>query len=507
MIEKKKFTKLEIAEFFFVVLSMFVVGAWPVNIPDNQRAIIQPVIWIFGCAAALGILMGIRRAIRSSWKPESLFLLLFIPLSLGMMLVMPIWRAPDEPAHLQRTWQISLGNWFPDEQTNGVFMEPSNLLSGVRDHRQTTLYNVITKWDSQMDTENLVESDLGANTGIYPVSNYFPQAIGMAVVRLFTKSRMAIFYGARIAAWLVSLLLFYYAIRKMPAGKYAMVAVTLMPMMLQEAASASADGMTCAANMAFVAFIADACCHPKLFDWKKKLELVVLLALVGTLKLLYCPLVFLSAAIPAACFGNRRKKYSMLTGVITAVFAFAIVWMIFCNANYVGAGMGKGDVMREQFRWMAQNPLTFLMVLCRTAFFQFGTYIELLVGKDLSWLNIQIPSLFFYGLVFLLIRIASQDDGLALHDADMRLLKRLGVILSGACILVIWLSLYIWDTPYANETVICVQGRYFIPILPALYAALKRGNDTIAEYKVHTLSLMAMIDIGVLGFVLIHTIV
>ena len=503
----KKISKLEIAEFLFVVLALSVVSAWPLNIPENQLAIIQPAIWIAGCVAALGILLCIRKAIRNHWKPELLFLLLFIPLSLAMMAVMPIWRAPDEPAHLQRTWQISLGKWFPDEQTNGIFMEPSNLLAGVRDYRETTLYNVFNMWDSPMATDDLVESDLGANTGIYPVSNYFPQAIGMAVVRLFTQSRMAIFYGARVCAWLVTLALFYYAIKRMPAGKYAMIAVTLMPMMLQEAASASADGMTCAANMAFLAFIADACYRPKLFDWKKKTELIILLALVGTLKLLYCPLVFLSAVIPASCFGNKRSKYGMLTGVIAAIFGFAIIWMLFCNTNYVGAGMGKGDAMREQFQWMMHNPLSFLMVLCRTTFHRFGSYIDLLIGRELSWLNIQIPSLFFWALVLLLIRISLQDNGLTQHDEQTRPLKRWGVILSCICVLVLWLSLYIWDTPYANETVIGVQGRYFIPLLPALYLAFKKGSGTNETNNVYTLSMMATIDIGVLGFVLMNTVV
>lgn len=503
--ERKKITKSEITLFLFAIVAMLTIGAWPVDMPANQRAIIQPVLCLAGCAAALAALFAIRLAIRKKWKPESLFLLLFIPLSLGMMLVMPIWRAPDEPAHLQRIWQISLGNWFPDESTMGVFMEPANLLEGVRDYKETKLYHVITKWDSQMDMDNLVESDLGPNTGIYPISNYFPQAIGMAIVRLFTKSRMAIFYGARIGAWLVSLALFYYAVKKMPAGKFAMIAVTLMPMMLQEAASASADGMTCAANMAFIAFIADACYHPGLFDWKKKLELFVLLALVGTLKMLYCPLVFLGFAIPTSCFGSKRSKRRMLAGMIAAVLGFAIIWILFCNTNYVGAGMSRGDAMRDQINWMLRNPLAFLMVLFRTAFLRFGTDVELLIGSELSWLNIRIPSLLFWALVLMLVRIALEDDGLARHEEETHPLKRWGIILSGLCVLVISLSLYIWQTPCANETVIGIQGRYFIPLLPALYAGMKKGQGASETDRVRTLSAMAIIDVCVLAFVLLHT--
>lgn len=110
-------------------------------------------------------------AARRGWKAERVFLLLFVPLSLAMMAALPIWRAPDETAHLQRAWQISLGNWFTDEETGGVFYEPQNFFDGVRNSTDIRLYNVVAKWDSQMDMEHLVESDLKANTGIYPVSN------------------------------------------------------------------------------------------------------------------------------------------------------------------------------------------------------------------------------------------------------------------------------------------------------------------------------------------------
>ena len=85
---------------------------------------------------------------------------------------------------------------------------------------------------------------MGAATGFYPIHNYFPQALGMALVRLVTKNRLAILYGARFGGWLATLLLMYYAVKKISAGKYVVIAIALMPMFLQEAVSASADGIT-----------------------------------------------------------------------------------------------------------------------------------------------------------------------------------------------------------------------------------------------------------------------
>ncbi len=505
--KKKWMTAQEIICVVLTALAMLMAGVWRADIPKGQLMVIRPALFVLGCAGVLGILLGMRMAERRGWKPEKVFLLLFIPLSMGMMLALPIWRAPDETAHLQRTWQISLGNWFPDEETGGVFYEPQNFLDGVRDSTNIRLYNVIAKWGSQMDTEHLVESDLAANTGIYPISNYFPQALGMALVRLFTGSRMAIFYGAMFAAWVVTLALFYYAVKRMPAGKTLMIAITLMPMMLQEAVSASADGMTCAANMALAAFVADACVHPRTFTWKRKLWLFALMALVGTLKMLYIPVIFLSFAIPASCFGTKRRKYAQLSLMTAAIIGFAIVWMLFCNANYVGAETGRGGSMREQLTWILQNPLGLLAVLGRTVFQQFGWQMEMIVGKDLSWLNLPLPALVYWALVLVLLCIVSRDEGIAQTGAQIAAFKRVSLALSALCVLVVMMSLLIWETPCGSESVIGVQGRYFIPQLPLLYLALKRGAGAPTEKRMDALRMMAAADICALGFVLIQTVV
>lgn len=501
---RRKSAVSDAVSLLLVVLALLVAGIWRVDIPSRHIALIRPAICVAGGAAALGLLMGMRRAIRCQWKAESIFLLLFVPLSLGMMIVLPIWRAPDEPAHLQRAWQISIGQWFPDEESGGVFYEPENFLEGVRDAKETRLYHVVTRWNSPMDMDNLVESDVGANTGIYPVSNYFPQAMGMALVRLFTRSRMAIFYGARLAAWLVTLALFYYAVKRIPVGKTMLIALTLMPMMLQEAVSASADGMTCAASAAFAAFVISACMNPERLSWRGTAELFLLMALIGTLKMMYCPLILLSLAIPDACFGSKKRKYATLIGMMAVVLGFALLWMLFCNANYVGAETGRGGAMREQLAQMLQYPAGFLAVLGRTVFYRFGSYAEQLIGKDLSWLNLPIPSLIFWALAAALCRIAQLDDGL---PGGMDALRRSGMALCGLCALIIFVGLYIWETPLGNETVLGVQGRYFIPLLPVLYAALKRGTGAPKEKAEQTLLAMALIDICALGFAVIQTVV
>ena len=78
-----------------------------------------------GCRLALGIagaavLGGLGTwlcltAQKKGWSARRLFLMLFVPLSLLMLLAMPIGRVPDEDSHLQRIWLLSEGQLFPSE--------------------------------------------------------------------------------------------------------------------------------------------------------------------------------------------------------------------------------------------------------------------------------------------------------------------------------------------------------------------------------------------------------
>lgn len=47
------------------------------------------------------------RAWQGKWAPRKVFLCLFVPLALLMLLAMPIGRVPDEDSHLQRIWLLS----------------------------------------------------------------------------------------------------------------------------------------------------------------------------------------------------------------------------------------------------------------------------------------------------------------------------------------------------------------------------------------------------------------
>lgn len=119
----------------------------------------------------------------------------------------------------------------------------------------------------------------------------------------------------------------------------------------------------------------------------------------------------------------------------------------------------------------------------------------------------KLPMLVYWALLMMLLYTASRDDGLAQTGAPVRAFRKTGLLLSGLCVLVVWMSLLIWETPCGSETVVGVQGRYFIPMLPTLYLALKRGEGAQQDGRLNALGGVASAVICALGFVLIQTIV
>lgn len=117
---------------------------------------------------------------------ETWFLILFIPLSLAMMLVMPILRTPDEPMHLLQTYVIADGQLGSSLATKEISV-PENLIS-VEDPRGLTLKRLSGELQEDL-SETRVEMDLNTDTAIYPPLSYFPQAAGMRLAMFATNFR------------------------------------------------------------------------------------------------------------------------------------------------------------------------------------------------------------------------------------------------------------------------------------------------------------------------------
>ena len=362
---------------------------------------------------------------------ERLFLLLYIPFVLAMTLVMPLGAPPDEQAHLRQIWLLSTGQTGTE---NCVY--PENLRNLLADSAGGTEASVLKEED--LRTARLSEATVtepgNEATGIYPLAAYLPQSLIMFLTRLFTDKIRLLLYSARIGSMLVTGLLFYFAIRRSPAGKTVLLAIALLPLTLQEAASASCDGMVIAG-----------------ISWIT----VELLRRIGTI--------------------GRRTPGDSLRFAGMGVLAAAVLWYVLSIMRLSARQGMTGEAMNRLGRVLA-NPLTLIGMQVRTLIHQAPGWIRQLFGVfgrlDVfsPW-----PLTILLGVSFLGVALTDAGTGGLLPEKKER--RKLLILLILA-VLLCWTllsgALLVWWTGEDSAVIKGIQGRYFLPFLFCLLLCLPK---------------------------------
>lgn len=158
----------------------------------------------------------------------------------------------------------------------------------------------------------------------------------------------------------------WFAIRRTPWGAPLLFTVGLLPVVVQTAATVSADPL----------LLGLACC---LVAWTLRLAAgsraparprdLVLLGAIGTAlalcKAAYVPLVFLPVVIPTRAFGSLRRRIGALAAVIGIPLLAGIGWnLIVMSRVHMAVGAIVDD--RAAADWIAHHPLSFLASIGRS---------------------------------------------------------------------------------------------------------------------------------------------
>lgn len=500
-------------------LLIAVACAWLWRLRGLRERILPPDLWrplgyIMFCAFSLltaSVIVLLRVAFLRGRPAHRLFLLVYIPASLAMMLLLPVGRVPDEPAHLERVYLISSGQLLPPSDGSGYAL-PANFMRWQTSETYS-LTDVAHDLSLALDSRTARTSG-GEATGIYPIDCYFPQALCMAIAHLFTDNWAALLYAARLGGWLATAFLLYHAIRIAPTGKALIMLIALFPMSLQEAISASADGLALGAAVCFTAYVLRAA-DGRAFTRRSYAALFVLSFCVATFKVMYAPLLLLLPAIPSSCFGSRRKKRVCLTLLLLGMAALLGGWAALCYARYAAESTDSLSAqVVPQLQYILHNPLRFLRTAARTLRADANEWIGGIFGAFLSWLNIPIPEEILRGLSFVFLwALAALAVGRALRRPARDGLSRMraALLLSVfASVCVIFLFLYAWWTPYGEDVVLGIQGRYFLPLLfPLCVGLFGHAGEAplLTRLQLRRLQCAAVLDAAALAAVLYFTIV
>lgn len=405
------------------------------------------------------------------------WILLFVVFSAAMMIVMPIVRIPDEHDHFRQAFIIADGQWLTS-MTNRIVEYPEDISKFDNAEIKMTELAELLKVDF---SGKRVALEPRTSTAIYPPISYFPQAIGFKIASLFTNKGLILAYSARIANWLCTFAVLFWALKKIPCYKSLMAFLTLLPMNLQEIISISADGMTTAIVFALVAFVLDAIYRKELFSATDYLTMGLLLLGIVCWKVMYFPMLFLLFLIPVECFSTKKRKRITVISTIVGGGVLLALWGIACYALlFRTAAVGtRANTTVSVLAVFLNTPTDFLYKLLHTMQYNWISYINEIFGKAMSWLNLFPDIRLVYASMGLCVMFVIADNPMEL---DVK--TRFGILVPSCfCILIVFLLLYVWWTPIESAMIAGIQGRYFIPLLLGVLISVKPskaiGNQLI----------------------------
>lgn len=408
---------------------------------------------------------------------EQVFLLVMIPISLLYTFVFPIGGVPDENAHWYRAYEISKGHLISEKNNDGYGGRVlSNKLSSVLtyDYKSGAEENLNyifedsykdwkVRYNESLGKEEIEEFVEFSNTALYPAICYMPQAFGIVVSRFFTNSLMVQAYSARIFNLSLYIFVMWYAIKKLPFKKMAMLLIAFLPIGIQEAASMSIDGML----MAFSTLLISYTLYLK-YDKEGKLNvkdyIILIIASIFTAitKIVYLPLCLIIYMIPKERFKSNKSKYIILTAIFLFVSLLDLT-VIVGSLGYNNSIASLEANTLKQLKNILTRPVQFVLVILATIK-KFGIELSLsMFGNGLSWLDVNISPIYVISLILITLYYFVLDN--KENDKISNTTKIFSIILSFLIIAAIIVTEYLTITAYGYFYILGIQGRYFLPIL------------------------------------------
>ncbi len=449
------------------VLAVLALTGWLFFVKKAEMSVLAPV-----CALCLGVL----------------YLCVLAPLS-----------APDEVSHFISAYRLSnvlMGQPAADEEGRvyirrqdgfllDMDLEPGQSLEEREKEEDTRVlgqtlteetYRVIyrTGISGTGETDMIVTAKPPVETT--PLA-YLPQALGIVLGRLLGLGGLALLYLGRLGNLLFYAAALRYGVKRLPFGKEIMLGVGLLPMTLHLTASFSYDAMILA-----MSFLLTSVTFSLAFGAGevRKRDVALLAAIMGVLgpcKMIYGVLMGLCLLIPVKKFGGV-KKWLLSAAAVAAVYGIA---MILVNsriiAGYAGeteAYVGWAEEAGYSLGWVLHNPVGTLRLLYNTVLMR-GEFFHLtMMGNWMSNLDpvLDVPYLLIWAMTFVLFFLSMKKPGeeTVYFSGRQRLWT---AFLCLACAGAAMLSMLIAWTPMSSRWIMGVQGRYFLPFLPALLMILK----------------------------------
>ncbi|MGN0335855.1 MAG: DUF2142 domain-containing protein [Lachnospiraceae bacterium] len=416
-------------------------------------------------------------------------------------LILP-YMAPDEGVHTDMTYRFSNMLLGIDQTSDiSIMKRMDDTKCGLSiTPKLSSYYEVYHHFFSLAEDTSLVSATATANT-YAPFVVYFPAVIGMTIARLLNLGTIPMLMFARWCNLLFFAVCVWWCMKKLPFGKTALAVIALFPMTIQQCNSLSYDAVITSVMFLFSTYIICMTYEEKPIRGSDALILSVLAALLVYGKSgVYLPLCLLALLIPTKKFGGFGRKVisvGSLLGIALLSYinrnsgTVSMVVNTTADTSAVGSAAGNAVAQGYTLGYFLSDPWKLIIMLLNTVTDKIQFYVESIVGQKLGWVDIEISGIIVIAFAVLffvsMLKVRGEKQYVTGRQKcwiAIVCLMSMGMILMG--MLLTW-------TPFGNVSIEGVQGRYFIPLLPAASLLGRNGTILLSQDKSRGIFCTAMI--------------
>ncbi len=286
------------------------------------------VLYLFMIAIALGIIFA--RSLTSLVKrtrllPHYAYLVIALIFGPVFLIITPPFQTPDEPVHFYRSFEISELNIFKYQDE-----VPQSLVevAAIQERMKFKSWEKTSREEILSLAKIMLDPGKRANVGTLAYTlPYIPQALGIAIGKIFSLPPLWLLYMGRLFNLLFSCALIFIAIQLTPIHKWLFFLLAVMPMTISQVASVSYDALTISLSFLLIALIFNFAFNSEKVIHKKDIVfLFIASVLLALSKPPYFIIAFSFLIIPVLKFGNRKKYFALFAGLILSTLIVSQLW-------------------------------------------------------------------------------------------------------------------------------------------------------------------------------------
>ena len=481
-----------------------------ISLYSNQLFFAKIFKYLMVLVIALIILLGLL----SVWGNLSLgksFVISAIILAFIYSFLIPPYCVPDERAHINAVYAIS-NNILGIEDAPGpnrmykrecdIDNSKENTMDVSVELYRETFENLGKRTDNEQSIMVYADNPVGSATFL----NYLPAAIGFTVARILHLNMVTMIMYGRWMNALATIILIWLGIRKIPFGKSVLAVFALFPIMIQQLASCSYDGILIGA-----AFIYGAYGVKLIYAEEKSIMDLGIMIFAGG---------FFATACKGGVYIPLLGVFLLVFGKIGSCIKEKIGWLV-CTAIPLGlifsgqflqrilgvfAG-NEGNAFKSNselytISYFKSAPNKLIRLYQNTIATQGDAHLQQTIGGKLGRLNVNIPWYILIVFLFLVFLAGLKNVN---EKTYIKRKERLFVaFLCAISVAIVMLSMLLAFTNVESNYIAGVQGRYFLPALCVLLPFIRNEKIVLANKNELFFSQMAVVlNIFVIGFALL----